>query len=212
MKMWFNKFLAPGDGGGAGGNGGGMGGGGGGGNDGGATGGGGAPLNAGDFATALVRALEGRERRFEGGVVRSVADQYGVPEDEAKAELERYKAEKANKLPEAAQKLVDEANARAEAVQVNAEIRAMGAAMGLLDAEAALVLLPKAERDKIKVTDAGVTGVKEALESLQKAKPYLFGTAKPAAMAQRVAGAPPAALSGVEEQFYARNPGLKRPV
>lgn len=205
MYRLFNVYRSAGEGGGAGDAGvsGGAGG---------AAGGAGAPAaqaNAEAFATAVIKAMEERTARAENGVLHSMASQYGIPDEEAKAVLERYKSEKASKLPEAVQKQIDEANARVVAIQVDAEIKSVGASMGLLDTEAALALLPKAEREKIKVTDEGVTGVKEALEALQKSKPFLFSTGKPAAMAQRVAGGSPATLSGVEAAFYARNPDLQ---
>ena len=64
--------------------------------------------------------------------------------------------------------------ARANELLIAADVRNTGAVMGLIDAETALLLL---DRTNVKVDDKGaVTGVKEALEALKTAKPYLFGT------------------------------------
>ncbi len=158
-----------------------------------------------DFAAALMKALDDRTKRAESGVVKSMAEQYGMTEDEAKAVMEKAKAEKAAKLPENAQKQIDDARAELLQYKITAEVAKEGAALGLLDADVAMKLLPA---DSIKTDDKGaVTGVKEALEAMQKTKPYLFGAR--AAMAQRVGGSSPGALSALEEKFYERNPDLR---
>jgi len=110
---------------------------------------------------------------------------------------------------EAAQKLetfMATMNARA----IAAEVKSTGADYGLVNVDAALKLM---DNSKIKVADDGtVTGVKEALDALKTTMPFLFGaTQKPGAMAQRVSGAAPSTLTGVEASFYAKNPGLKKP-
>lgn len=139
--------------------------------------------NANDIAEAIFKAAESRTQRAEAGVVKSMADQYGITEAEAKAALEKVKAEKAQKLPDEVQKKLDEAEAKVRNMQISAEVAKIGAELGLVDAETAMLLIPA---DKIKVDDKGVSGVKEALEELKKTKPYLFRT--PGAMAQRVSG------------------------
>jgi uncharacterized protein YfiM (DUF2279 family) len=160
-----------------------------------------------DFASELMKALEERTSRAENGVLKSMATQYGMTEDEARSVFEKAKADKAAKLPESAQKQIQDAVEKANSRLISAEIKSLGVGMGLLDADVAMQLL---DREKLKVDDNGeITGVKEALEELQKNKPYLFGTAKPAAMAQRVSGSAPGALSSLEERFYERNPELR---
>lgn len=59
---------------------------------------------------------------------------------------------------------------------IAAEIREVGAQMGLVDAEAAFTLMDKSG---VSVDESGsVAGVREALEALVAAKPYLVGRRK----------------------------------
>ena len=123
-------------------------------------------LDATEFADALMKALDDRTSRAEKGVLKSMAEQYGFTEDEAKTIMEKAKAEKAAQLPENVQKLLDEANAKVRKMQVAAEVSKIGAELGLLDAEVALQLLPG---DVIKVNVKGeVTGIKDTLGSPEK--------------------------------------------
>lgn len=70
-----------------------------------------------------------------------------------------------------AQKKAQEAEARASEMLVKAEVKSISIEMGLVDADAALALM---DRANVKVTETGdVTGVKEALEALVTAKPWL---------------------------------------
>lgn len=140
-------------------------------------------INANDLAETIAKAVESRTQRAEAGVIKSMADQYGITEAEAKAALDKAKAEKAQKLPDEVQKKLDEAEAKVRNMQISAEVAKVGAELGLVDAEVAMMLIPA---DKIKVDDKGVSGVKEALEELKKTKPHLFKA--PGAMAQRVSG------------------------
>ena len=160
-------------------------------------------LDATEFADALMKALDDRTTRAEKGVLKSMAEQYGFTEDEAKDVLEKAKAEKASQLPENVQKLLDEANAKVRRMQISAEVTKIGAELGLLDADVALQLLPA---DAIKVNAKGeVTGVKDALEALKKEKPYLFGAQAAGGMKQGT-GAPPEkdAKSEIMETMYHR--------
>ena len=160
-----------------------------------------------DFADALMKALEDRTQRAEKGVLKSMAEQYGMTEAEAAAVLDKHKAEKAKALPEDAQRQIDAAKAEVQRMKVETALAKEGAALGLVDPDAAMLLMPK---DAVKINDKGeVTGLKEALEALQKSKPYLFGSTKPAAMAQKVGGVSPAGLSPVEEAFYRKNPNIR---
>jgi len=158
-------------------------------------------LDAAEFADALMKALDDRTSRAEKGVLKSMAEQYGFNEDEAKEIMEKAKAEKAAQLPENVQKLLDEANAKVRKMQVAAEVMKLGAELGLLDPDVALQLLPA---DALKVNAKGeVTGVREALEALQKGKPYLFGGKAAGGMKQGT-GAPPEkdAKSEIMETMY----------
>lgn len=68
-----------------------------------------------------------------------------------------------------------EAEQRANERLILAEVKALAAEMGLVDADAALALM---DRSKIAVKDDGtVEGAKEALEALVAAKPWLKKTA-----------------------------------
>ncbi len=158
-------------------------------------------LDAEEFADALMKALDDRTSRAEKGVLKSMAEQYGFTEDEAKAIMEKAKSEKAAQLPENVQKLLDEANAKVRKMQISAEVTKIGAELGLLDPDVALQLLPA---DAIKVNTKGeVTGVKDALEALKKEKPYLFGAQAAGGMKQGT-GAPPEkdAKSEIMETMY----------
>ena len=157
--------------------------------------------DAGEFADALMKALEDRTSRAEKGVLKSMAEQYGFTEDEAKTIMEKAKAEKAAQLPENVQKLLDDANAKVRRMQISAEVAKVGTELGLLDSDVALQLLPAAA---IKINTKGeVTGVRDALETLKKEKPYLFG-GKAAGGMKQGAGAPPEkdAKSEIMETMY----------
>ncbi len=158
-------------------------------------------LDATEFADALMKAVDDRTSRAEKGVLKSMAEQYGFTEDEAKDIMEKAKAEKASQLPENVQKLLDEANTKVRKMQISAEVTKVGTELGLLDTDVALQLLPD---DAIKVNTKGeVTGVKEALDALKKEKPYLFGTQAAGGMKQGT-GAPPEkdAKSEIMETMY----------
>lgn len=157
-----------------------------------------------NLADTLIQALEARTARAEKSVTRSIAEQYGVSEEELTGIVNRYKAEKANQLPEAAQKQIREATEKAHGMMIAAEVRAMGAQMGLVDAETALLLLDKS---KVSVSEDGkVEGVKDALEALKTAKPYLFG-AKDAAWGMKLGGASaePVSRARMIAQNYYKN-------
>lgn len=159
------------------------------------------PANLSDL---LIQALEARTARAEKSVTRSIAEQYGVSEEELTGIVNRYKAEKANQLPEAAQKQIREATEKAHGMMIAAEVRAMGAQMGLVDADVALQLL---DRSKVSVSeDWKVKGVKDALEALKTAKPYLFG-AKDAAWGMKLGGesAEPVSRARMIAQNYYKN-------
>lgn len=121
-----------------------------------------------EVANALMSALEARFGRVEAGVAKSIAEQYGMSEGEVRQILEAEKTRKAAQLPPEAQQQL----ARANDMLVKAEVRARGASMGLLDADAAMALL---DHSGVKVQENGaVAGVQEALETLKESKPYLF--------------------------------------
>lgn len=134
---------------------------------------------------ALLRAVEARTQRAEKSVLKSLADQYGLTEAETTAILNKAKADKAKELPAEARRQIEEAQEQAKSVLIAADVRSVGADMGLLDVDTALVLM---DRSKLTVDGTKVAGVKEALEALKAAKPFLFkAEQQPAAWAQKQA-------------------------
>lgn len=98
---------------------------------------------------------------------------------------------------EEAQQKAQEAEERANERLLRAEVKNVASDMGLVDADAALVLMDKTN---ITITDSGmVEGVKEALESLVEVKPWLKKEPK----AGRVGGGtnPPGAGEGQENPW-----------
>ena len=136
-----------------------------------------------DIAAAVLKAVGDRTARAETGVVKSMAEQYGMSEADLKAVLDKHKADQAAKLPEDAQKQIDAAKAELQKYKLSAEVAKEGAALGLLDADIAMTLLPA---DATKTNDKGeFTGLKSALEKLKTDKPYLFKSADPAPTGQK---------------------------
>ena len=164
-----------------------------------------------DIAAALLTALETRQQRTERSVAKSFSEQYGLSETEISDILARAKAEKEAKIPEAAQAEITKQLERANGLLIAADVRAKGAALGLVDADTALLLLDKS---KIKVDDKGlVTGTEEALKDLQLSKAYLFA-AQPTGQKGVVGGKidnpnPGGEPDGVTAAFLRRNPGMK---
>lgn len=149
--------------------------------------------NAGIDVDAIVRAVEARTQRAEKSVVKSLAEQYGLGEIEVTAMLEKAKADKAKELPAEAKRQIEEAQNAARDVLITADVRTVGAEMGLADADTALLLIDKS---KITVDGTKVTGVKEALEALKTAKPFLFPAKEnTGAWAQKQTGQPDAGPS-----------------
>jgi len=95
-------------------------------------------------------------------------------EDERKkaamTETERLRAAKEEAEAQAAKTL-----AAANEILIRAEVKSIAADMGLVDGDAAYALV---DRDSIELKDGKVKGVKEALEALVKAKPWLQGERK----------------------------------
>lgn len=140
------------------------------------------------IAEAFAKALNTRTDRAERSVARSFAEQYGMTEAEVTALLEKAKADKANAIPPDVQKQIDAATKRANDILITAEAKTISAELGFIDADVAFQLMDKAN---VKVDEAGkVTGVKEALEALKEAKPFLTGKQGGAWGQKQGAGAP----------------------
>lgn len=154
------------------------------------------------LAESLMNAIQTRTNRAETSVAKSFAEQYGMTEDEIKTILNAEKSKRAAQLPPEVQAQIDAANK----LVIGAEIKTLGASMGLLDADAAMQLM---DMSGVKLADGKVTGAQEALDALKESKPYLFGSSvQPKAWGQRQGGVPPK-TDGVEAAFYAMNPELK---
>lgn len=159
-----------------------------------ATGGPGGPKT---YSEDYVRALRGEAagyrtqlRQLE-GVLETVKQYLGVKGDvqDWKQTLEAHK--------QAHQRAIEEATSKARDMLVKAEIRAQAAELGIVDADAAAKL---ADLSGVKVGDDGtVEGVREALEALLEAKPYLKAAPKQVGSPSN----PPGAATGE------RNPWLK---
>lgn len=142
-----------------------------------------------ELAAALLAAVNARTSRAETSVAKSFAEQYSMTEDEVNAILRAEKERRAKDLPADVKAQVDAQLEHANKLLIAAAVRAEGAALGLVDADAAVLLM---DGKSIKVgEDGAVTGVKEALEALQKTKPYLFGAAAATTTGIRQAGAAP---------------------
>lgn len=127
----------------------------------------------GTLAQTLIDAVQKRTARAESSVVKSIAEQYNMTEAEVAAILSKARDEKASALPEDVQKRINEATEKANERLIAAEVKTLGNAMGMVDAEIVLMMI---DRKKVKVEDNGtVTGVQEALDALKTAKPVLFG-------------------------------------
>ena len=162
-----------------------------------------------DIATAFLPALESRTQRVEKSVAKSFSEQYGLSETEITDILAQAKAEKDAKIPEAAQSEINKQLEKANKLLIGADVRAKGAALGLVDADVAMQLI---DMSKVKVDENGaVTGTEEALKALQSAKAYLF-TAKPTGQKYNVGGKideTTEPVDGVTAAFLRKNPGIK---
>ena len=121
--------------------------------------------NTEQLVQTLIAAIDNRQQRAEKSVLKSMAQQYGLEESELTAMLEDARKQKQNQLPDHVQKQITDATNRANGVLIAAEVKSLGAAMGLLDADVALQLM---NREAVKVDDKGaVSGVQDALNTLK---------------------------------------------
>ena len=132
-------------------------------------------VSAESIAAALIPALDARQERAERSVIKSFAEQNGVSVEEITKLVTDYKAKQATAIPADVQRQIDERMRTADNRLISAEVRAVGAELNIIDIDAAFMLM-----DKSGVAvgeDGSVTGVKEALEALTAAKPYLVKAA-----------------------------------
>ena len=134
-------------------------------------------VSAEDIAAALIPALDARQERAERSVIKSFAEQNGVSVEEITKLVTDYKAKQAGAIPPDVQQRIDERMRTADNRLISAEVRAVGTELNIIDIDAAFALMDKSG---VKVgEDGSVTGVKEALEALTAAKPYLVKAAPP---------------------------------
>lgn len=125
------------------------------------------------LAQTILGAVEKRTDHASKAVIKSMADQYNLTEDEATTLFEKASAAKKAQLPPEKQEEVNKVLQMANDRLIAAEVKTASVELKIVDPDAALALMDKS---KIKVDDKGnVTGVKEALDALTKAKPYLVG-------------------------------------
>lgn len=114
-----------------------------------------------------AKELEDQSNKQQQDLMKKIFDLFGLQPDPDK-NFEKQ-------LEDAKQK-AQEAERKANDRLIRAEVKFLSAELGIIDADAAYALMAK---ENIKVNDDGtVEGVKEALEALVKAKPYLKGEQK----------------------------------
>lgn len=101
--------------------------------------------------------------------------EYQAKLEEERKKLTMTETEKLKAAKEEAEARAAKALAEANEILVRAEVKATAAEMGLVDGDAAYALV---DRDSIEIKDGKVKGVKEALEALVKARPWLQGERK----------------------------------
>ena len=116
-----------------------------------------------------AKEMEEKLKAMPDEITAKVLQALGIETDPQKnLETQLTEAQKKAKEAEEASK---QALTKAEQRLIKAEVKAMATEMGLVDSDAALALMDKAN---VKVgDDDSVTGVKEALEALVQAKPWL---------------------------------------
>jgi hypothetical protein len=153
------------------------------------------------LAQTIFGAAESRADRASKQVIKSMAEQYNLTEDEATTLFEKARDAKKAQLPPEKQDEVNKVLQMANDRLIAAEVKTASVELKIVDPDAALALMDKS---KIKVDDKGnVTGVKEALDALTKAKPYLVGKATGGAWGDKQGG-------GAGDQNTAREEAKKK--
>ena len=149
------------------------------------------------LAQTILGAAESRADRASKQVIKSMAEQYNLTEDEATTLFEKARDAKKAQLPPEKQDEVNKVLQMANDRLIAAEVKTASVELKIVDPDAALALMDKS---KIKVDDKGnVTGVKEALDALTKAKPYLIGKAANGAWGDKQGGGAGDQLTAREE-------------
>ena len=159
-------------------------------------------VSAESIAAALIPALDARQERAERSVIKSFAEQNGVSVEEITKLVTDYKAKQAGAIPPDVQQRIDERMRTADNRLISAEVRAVSAELNIIDIDAAFALMDKSG---VKVGDDGsVTGVKEALEALATARPWLVKQAAPSPSGTGSTGNFPRGNGGENADFASR--------
>ena len=159
-------------------------------------------VSAESIVAALIPALDARQERAERSVIKSFAEQNGVSVEEITRLVTDYKAKQATAIPPDVQQRIDERMRTADNRLISAEVRAVGAELNIIDIDAAFALMDKSG---VKVGDDGsVTGVKEALEALATARPWLVKQAAPSPSGTGSTGNFPRGNGGENADFASR--------
>lgn len=136
------------------------------------------PIDAERIADALMTSLDTRQQQAERLVVASFARQNNMTVEEVNDLLAAHRKQQQDVIPAAVQARIDERMKAADNRLISAEVKAIGSELHLIDIDAAFALM---DRSGISVgEDGAVTGVKEALEALAQAKPWLVKSSAPA--------------------------------
>ena len=129
------------------------------------------PEDAERIADSLAAALENRRQRADRAVIHSFAQQNHLTPESLEEFLRRREEKRGDSLPADWQAVIDSRLKAADERLIAAEIRCVGSRLGLVDPDAAALLM---DRSGVFVDDNGdVHGVRDSLELLLKNKPYL---------------------------------------
>ena len=125
------------------------------------------------IADSLAAALDSRRQRAERSVINSFARRNNLTPEALEGFLQQRLQRQKDVIPPDVQEIIDRRLKEADDRLINAEIRHVGAQLGLIDPDAAFALM---DRSAVRVDDDGcVQGVRESLQELLKNKPYLGG-------------------------------------
>ena len=127
------------------------------------------------IADSLAAALDSRRQRAERSVINSFARQNNLTPEMLEGFLQQRSQRRKDDIPDDVQAVIDSRMREADNRLIHAEIREVGAQLGLIDPDAALAMM---DRSSVRVADDGsVSGVRESLTELLRNKPYLAGGA-----------------------------------
>ena len=109
------------------------------------------------IADSLAAALDNRRQRAERSVINSFARQNNLSPEILEGFLQQRSERRGETIPDDVQAMIDRRFKQADERLINAEIKEIGAQLGLIDAQAALAMM---DRSGVRVAnDGSVTGV-----------------------------------------------------